>query len=91
MRDWVRDSNAVAQEKGVDAVCKLVEFGGKGLARYVSEQLTYLEVGGRTDSQLHRETYNRTRSEVVPSIVEKCLGSARVKLSLSLLFALNSL
>jgi len=46
MRDWVRDSNAVAQEKGVDAVCKLVEFGGKGLARYVSEQLHYLEVGG---------------------------------------------
>ncbi|BGP23073.1 microtubule associated protein [Rhodotorula toruloides] len=51
LRDWVRDANAVAQEKGVEAACAVVEFGGKALAR--------------------------TRGEVVPSIVEKCLGSAR--------------
>ncbi|BGP14170.1 hypothetical protein JCM10213_002469 [Rhodosporidiobolus nylandii] len=51
IRDWVRDANAVAQEKGVEAACKVVEMGGKGLAR--------------------------SRSEVVPSVVEKCLGSTR--------------
>ncbi|GAA6011628.1 hypothetical protein JCM11491_004710 [Sporobolomyces phaffii] len=51
IREWVRDANAVAQDKGVEAACKVVEMGGKSLAR--------------------------TRSEVVPSVVEKCLGSAR--------------
>ncbi|GAA6034227.1 hypothetical protein JCM8097_003793 [Rhodosporidiobolus ruineniae] len=51
IRDWVRDANAVAQEKGVEAACKVVEFGGKAFAR--------------------------SRSEVVPSLVEKCLGSTR--------------
>ncbi|BGO97975.1 Protein STU2 [Rhodotorula toruloides] len=51
LRDWVRDANAVAQEKGVEAACAVVEFGGKALAR--------------------------TRGDVVPSVVEKCLGSAR--------------
>ncbi|GAA5878237.1 hypothetical protein JCM16303_002695 [Sporobolomyces ruberrimus] len=51
IREWVRDANAVAQEKGVEAACKVVEMGGKSL--------------------------NRTRPEVVPSVVEKCLGSAR--------------
>ncbi|GAA5860693.1 hypothetical protein JCM8547_005503 [Rhodosporidiobolus lusitaniae] len=51
IREWVRDANAVAQEKGVEAACKVVEFGGKGLAR--------------------------SRGEVVPSVVEKCLGSTR--------------
>ncbi|GAA5944540.1 Stu2p [Sporobolomyces koalae] len=50
-REWVRDNNAVAQDKAVEAVAKLVEMGGKSLAR--------------------------TRSDVVPSLVEKCLGSAR--------------
>lgn len=33
VRDWVRDPNAVSQEKGVEAACALVEFGGKGTAR----------------------------------------------------------
>ncbi|GAA5872661.1 hypothetical protein JCM3774_001877 [Rhodotorula dairenensis] len=51
VRDWVRDANAVAQEKGVEAACAIVEFGGKAAAR--------------------------SRPDVVPSIVEKCLGSAR--------------
>ncbi|GAA5893605.1 hypothetical protein JCM5296_002476 [Sporobolomyces johnsonii] len=51
IREWVRDPNAVAQEKGVEAACKVVEMGGKPLAR--------------------------TRSEVAPSVVEKCLGSTR--------------
>ncbi|GAA5904142.1 Stu2p [Sporobolomyces salmoneus] len=51
MREWVRDANAVAQDKGVEAACKVVEMGGKSL--------------------------NRTRPEVVPSVVEKCLGAAR--------------
>ncbi|GAA5910305.1 hypothetical protein JCM6882_003246 [Rhodosporidiobolus microsporus] len=51
IREWVRDANAVAQEKGVEAACKVVEFGGKGFAR--------------------------SRSDVVPSVVEKCLGSTR--------------
>ncbi|GAA5837023.1 hypothetical protein JCM11251_004477 [Rhodosporidiobolus azoricus] len=51
IREWVRDANAVAQEKGVEAACKAVEFGGKALAR--------------------------SRADVVPSIVEKCLGSTR--------------
>ncbi|GAA6054178.1 hypothetical protein JCM3770_002818 [Rhodotorula araucariae] len=51
LRDWVRDANAVAQEKGVEAACAVVEFGARAMAR--------------------------TRAEVVPSIVEKCLGSTR--------------
>ncbi|BGP46329.1 hypothetical protein JCM10450v2_002171 [Rhodotorula kratochvilovae] len=51
LRDWVRDANAVAQEKGVEAACAVVEFGGRTVAR--------------------------TRAEVVPSVVEKCLGSTR--------------
>ncbi|GAA5933192.1 hypothetical protein JCM3775_002563 [Rhodotorula graminis] len=51
LRDWVRDANAVAQEKGVEAACAVVEFGGRSMAR--------------------------TRAEVVPSVVEKCLGSTR--------------
>ncbi|GAA5947554.1 hypothetical protein JCM3765_001726 [Sporobolomyces pararoseus] len=51
IREWVRDANAVAQDKGVEAACKVVEMGGKSL--------------------------NRTRPEVVPSVVEKCLGSSR--------------
>ncbi|KAM0755289.1 ARM repeat-containing protein [Meredithblackwellia eburnea MCA 4105] len=51
VREWVRDSNAVSQEKGVEAACSLVQWGGKGAAR--------------------------SRPEVVPSLVEKCLGSAR--------------
>lgn len=33
VRDWVRDANAVAQEKGVEAACAIVEFGGKAAAR----------------------------------------------------------
>jgi len=33
VRDWVRDPNAVSQEKGVDAACALVQFGGKTTAR----------------------------------------------------------
>jgi cytoskeleton-associated protein 5 len=33
LRDWVRDANAVAQEKGVEAACAVVEFGGKPAAR----------------------------------------------------------
>ncbi|GAA5992452.1 hypothetical protein JCM10908_000823 [Rhodotorula pacifica] len=51
LRDWVRDANAVAQEKGVEAACAIVEFGGRAAAR--------------------------SRADVVPSVVEKCLGSAR--------------
>lgn len=35
LRDWVRDANAVAQEKGVEAACAVVAFGGKGMARSV--------------------------------------------------------
>lgn len=33
VREWVRDSNAVSQEKGVEAACALVEWGGEGAAR----------------------------------------------------------
>ncbi|KAL8281038.1 hypothetical protein RQP46_006717 [Phenoliferia psychrophenolica] len=51
VKDWVRDSNAVSQEKGVEAACSLVQWGGKQAAK--------------------------SRPEVVPSVVEKCLGSAR--------------
>ncbi|CEH12775.1 Microtubule-associated protein [Ceraceosorus bombacis] len=45
------DSNAVAQEKGTEAIRTFVEFGGK-------------EAGS-------------TRESVLPSLVEKCLGSMR--------------
>ncbi|GAA6060561.1 hypothetical protein JCM10212_006925, partial [Sporobolomyces blumeae] len=32
VREWVRDANAVAQDKGVEAACKVVEMGGKAMA-----------------------------------------------------------
>ncbi|GAA5971652.1 hypothetical protein JCM11641_000672 [Rhodosporidiobolus odoratus] len=51
IKDWVKDANAVAQEKGVEAATKVVEMGGKRLAR--------------------------TRPDVIPAVVEKCLGSTR--------------
>ncbi|SNX84562.1 related to STU2 - Microtubule-associated protein (MAP) of the XMAP215/Dis1 family [Melanopsichium pennsylvanicum] len=51
LKSIVVDTNAVAQEKGVDAVRAYVEFGG-------------LSAG-------------KTREFVVPSLVEKCLGSTR--------------
>jgi hypothetical protein len=35
MREWVRDSNAVAQDKAVEACCKVVEMGGKTLKKLV--------------------------------------------------------
>lgn len=52
VKEWVRDANAVSQEKGVEAAAALVEWSGKAAGK--------------------------TRSEVLPSVVEKCLGSARV-------------
>lgn len=45
------DSNAVAQEKGVESIVAFVKFAGENAAR--------------------------TRETVVPSLVDKCLGSAR--------------
>ena len=51
LKSIVVDTNAVAQEKGVDAVRAFVEFGG--------------------------EPAGKTREFVVPSLVEKCLGSTR--------------
>ncbi|KAJ9121720.1 hypothetical protein QFC22_002341 [Naganishia vaughanmartiniae] len=51
LKKWVTDSNAVAQEKGVDAVCALLKDSGENAAR--------------------------TRPDVVPSLVDKCLGSTR--------------
>jgi hypothetical protein len=42
--EWVKDANAVAQEKGLEAACKLIEFGGKQAARYV---LLFLRVKGK--------------------------------------------
>lgn len=41
-REWVRDPNAVAQEKGVEATIALVECAGRGAARLVG-----LQVAGR--------------------------------------------
>lgn len=35
LREWVRDANAVAQEKGVEAACAVVEFGGRSMSRCV--------------------------------------------------------
>ncbi|KAN0064473.1 hypothetical protein ACQY0O_002099 [Thecaphora frezii] len=68
VRAMVVDSNAVAQEKGVDAARAFVEFGGNAAGR--------------------------TREAVMPSVVEKCLGSARAgtkktALELILLYAEN--
>lgn len=34
-KKWVTDSNAVAQEKGVDAVCALLKDSGENAARFV--------------------------------------------------------
>ncbi|KAI5453121.1 hypothetical protein NCC49_006149 [Naganishia albida] len=51
LKKWVTDSNAVAQEKGVDAVCALLKDSGENAAR--------------------------TRPDVLPSLVDKCLGSTR--------------
>lgn len=51
LKSIVVDTNAVAQEKGVDAVRAFVEFGG--------------------------QPAGKTREFIVPSLVEKCLGSAR--------------
>ncbi|EPQ29249.1 uncharacterized protein PFL1_03004 [Pseudozyma flocculosa PF-1] len=68
IRAMVVDSNAVAQEKGVDAARAFVEFGGNAAGR--------------------------TREVVVPSLVEKCLGSTRAgtkknALELVMLYAEN--
>ncbi|KAI0064593.1 ARM repeat-containing protein [Artomyces pyxidatus] len=51
LKKIVTDSNAVAQEKGVEAVVAFVKFAGENSAR--------------------------TREAVVPSLVDKCFGSAR--------------
>ncbi|KAK8854575.1 hypothetical protein IAR55_003314 [Kwoniella newhampshirensis] len=51
LRKWCLDANAVAQEKGIEAVLAIVQYSG--------------------------ETSARLRSDVVPAIVEKALGSAR--------------
>ncbi|KAI0046098.1 ARM repeat-containing protein [Auriscalpium vulgare] len=51
LKKIVTDSNAVAQEKGVEAVVAFVKFAGENAAK--------------------------TRETVVPSLVDKCLGSAR--------------
>lgn len=31
--DWCRDANAVAQEKGLEAACALIDYAGKRAAR----------------------------------------------------------
>nr|XP_031863914.1 uncharacterized protein CI109_000558 [Kwoniella shandongensis]KAA5530986.1 hypothetical protein CI109_000558 [Kwoniella shandongensis] len=51
LKKWCLDANAVAQEKGIEAVLAIVQYSG--------------------------ETSARLRSDVVPAIVEKALGSAR--------------
>ncbi|KAH7889726.1 hypothetical protein F5I97DRAFT_1924243 [Phlebopus sp. FC_14] len=51
LKKIVADSNAVAQEKGVECLVSLVKFAG--------------------------ETAAKTREAVLPSLVDKCLGSAR--------------
>jgi hypothetical protein len=38
-KKWVTDSNAVAQEKGVDAVCALLKDSGENAARFVAHGL----------------------------------------------------
>lgn len=35
LREWVHDANAVAQEKGVEAACAVVEYGGRTATRQV--------------------------------------------------------
>ncbi|KAK4053177.1 hypothetical protein OIV83_001912 [Microbotryomycetes sp. JL201] len=52
VREWLRDSNAVSQEKAVDAASTMVQYAGRQLARSI-------------------------RPEVLPSVIEKCLGSTR--------------
>lgn len=37
VQEWVRDSNAVSQEKGVEAACALIEHGGSAAARFVGQ------------------------------------------------------
>ncbi|OCF32654.1 microtubule Associated protein [Kwoniella heveanensis BCC8398] len=51
LKKWCLDANAVAQEKGIEAVLAIVQYSG--------------------------ETSAKVRSDVVPAIVEKALGSAR--------------
>ncbi|WWC63568.1 uncharacterized protein I303_106172 [Kwoniella dejecticola CBS 10117] len=51
LKKWCLDANAVAQEKGIEAVLAIVQYSG--------------------------ETSAKTRSDVVPAIVDKALGSAR--------------
>ncbi|EJD44042.1 ARM repeat-containing protein [Auricularia subglabra TFB-10046 SS5] len=51
LKKIVLDANAVAQEKGLDAVVALVKFAGENAAR--------------------------TREDVLPAVVDKCLGSTR--------------
>lgn len=51
LKKIVADTNAVAQEKGVEVVVALVKFAGENAAR--------------------------TREEVMPAVVDKCLGSTR--------------
>ncbi|ORY29668.1 armadillo-type protein [Naematelia encephala] len=51
LKKWCLDANAVAQEKGIEAVLALLQYSG--------------------------ESSSRTRSDVVPGIVEKALGAAR--------------
>lgn len=89
VREWVRDSNAVSQEKGVEAAVALVQWAGKQAARYSqlplhstpSLSLRHARPSLPSPTRLTAPLLRRARSEVVPSIVEKCLGSARVRVS----------
>lgn len=66
-RKIVTDSNAVAQEAGIGALCKFIEYGGTNAAhKYVAPRKIFEEIN-----------FCRTRGIVVPAIVEKCLSSAR--------------
>lgn len=64
---WCLDANAVAQEKGIEAVLAIIQNSGESSARYV--------IPHWRSAELMRCI--RTRIDVVPGIVEKALGNAR--------------
>lgn len=76
LKKWVTDSNVVAQEKGVEALSTLVRESGENSAKWVYFYSSLV----RRDCLLTLDI--RLRADILPSIVEKCFGSARASLKI---------
>lgn len=65
LRAFIVDSNAVCQEKGVEACCAFVEFGGKNAASKAKEQLMQAIV--------EKNVFGVARAGTKKALVELCL------------------